>query len=416
MVVDDLILVPMGDRIERSARVCWHGDQVRLRIVAPKQFVAPSEDGSPFLAATLLVAMRLGEDLEIAAPVSRAFLQTCDVIQRIYRAWDPSLRSCKVRVSGTVDLAPRRSERGCFFSRGVDSMFSAGTSCGDGPMTYLIYCQGLDPIQDATVQLEDMRRAKAVADLLGLSIVLVSTNIRTMSDPIVDWADLFGAGLSAVAQCLGGGMGSVVIPSSADYTSQGPCGSSPLLDPLFSTESVEVMHGTIAYHRAEKVAALAAQRPDLIPHLKVCYRENRPDNCGRCTKCLWTMVCLEGARALSSAKSFPKEIPLDRIRALRIADYPLRIGWMQAMQALPDDARCRPLRNALRQCLRRSARPTVRERLHAIVNRLRGRPHGVAAWSSSSNIGFYREQTNLALSLLRYGKPYSPKRHPAAPR
>jgi hypothetical protein len=394
--------------------VRWNDGDSRLRIVVPTQFVTGQEDGSPFLAATMLLAMRRREDLEIAAPVSRAFLEHCDLIQRIYRSWDPSLTNSKVRVGGTVDPAARQPGRACFFSRGVDSMFSVATDSGDGPFTHLVYCQGLDPILDATVQLEDIARATAVAELLGLPLVVVSTNLRTLSDPVVDWADLFGAGLSAVAQCLSGGIGSVVIPSSADYTSQGPCGSSPLLDPLFSTESVAVIHGTIAYQRAEKIEALARQRPDLIPHLKVCYRENRPDNCGRCTKCLWTMVCLEAAGALTSAQSFPGDIPLERIRALRIADYPLRIGWMQAMQALPDDTRHRALRRALRRCLRHSARPTLRERLRGFTRRLRGQPHGVAAWSSSSNIGFYREQTNLALSLLRDGKAYPQNGPPEA--
>src|SRR5437763_63140 len=84
----------------------------------------------------------------------------------------------------------------------------------------------------AEVSAEDHRLAGQVADRVGLPLLTAFTNVRTMADPIVDWADLFGAGLSSVAHCLGGGVGRVVIPSSADYVSQGPCGSHPLLDPL----------------------------------------------------------------------------------------------------------------------------------------------------------------------------------------
>jgi hypothetical protein len=410
MLVDDFQAQETAERSERSARVSWRDGEFRLRIAVPAEFAAPVQDAAPFLASTLLHAMWRGEDLEIKAPVSEALLARCDHIQRIYRAWDSSLRPSEVRVAGSVTSGERPPGRACFFSRGVDSMFSAGTSPGDGPITHLVYCEGNDPIMDARVSGQDHRLAGEVADRIGLPLLTVSSNLRTMTDPVVDWADLFGAGLSSVAHCLGGGVGCVVIPSSADYVSQGPCGSSPLLDPLFSTERVRVAHGTIEYHRADKVAALVAQRPDLVPHLKVCYRENRVDNCGRCTKCLWTMVCLEAAGALPAAKSFPDRIPLELIRQLRISDYPLRIGWMQALQALPADDRARDLRTALEECLYRSARPGLRELGRAAIDRLRGKPHRLEALWSTSNIRFYREQTNLALSLLRRGKPYEPGR------
>jgi hypothetical protein len=102
MLVDDLTSVPTGDRTEQSARVRWSGGDSRPRIVVPTQFVTGSEDGSPFLAATMLLAMRRGDDLEIAAPVSRAFLENCELIQRIYRSWDASLTNRARRAGRAV--------------------------------------------------------------------------------------------------------------------------------------------------------------------------------------------------------------------------------------------------------------------------------------------------------------------------
>lgn len=410
MLIDDFQVEETAERCERSALVRWRDGEFRLRIAVPAEFAGPADDAAPFLASTLLLAMLLGEHLQIEASVSRALLERCDHIQRIYRAWDHSLRPCDVRAAGSVTAGERPPGRACLFSRGVDSMFSAGTTPGDGPLSHLVYCEGFDPIQDAQVSDQDLHLAQEVADRIGLPLLTVSTNIRTMADPIVDWADLFGPGLSSIAHCLSGGVGSVVIPSSADYVSQGPCGSSPLLDPLFSTERVRVVHGTIEYSRVAKVATLVAQRPDLVPYLKVCGRVNGVHNCGRCAKCIWTMVCLEAAGALPAAKSFPGDIPLDLLRQLRVSYYPLRIGLMQALQALPAGDRTRELRSALQECLYRSAQPGIRERGRAAIDRLRGKPHRLQGPWGASNIRFYREQTNLALSLLRRGKPYEPGR------
>jgi hypothetical protein len=408
MLVDDLRVEEAGHRSERSARIRWKNGEFRLRFAVPAEFAAPGDDATPFLASMLLPAMLKEEDLEIDAPVSPSLLANCDQVQRIYHAWDPSLRARKVRVMGTIKATAgeRAKGRACFFSRGVDSMFSAATTPGDGRLTHLVFLENFEPIQDDRVREQDHALAQEIADRIGLPLLSASTNIRTIADPIVDWADLFGAGLSSVAHCLGGGVGAVVIPSSADYATQGPCGSSPLLDPLFSTERVQVEHGTIAYERTEKVAALFAQRPDLVPHLKVCARINGVDNCGRCMKCLWTMVCLEATGALPAAKSFPNRIPVELVRQLRLPFYPLRIWWLQALLALPPDDRMRDLRAAIEECLYRSARPALRERARAAIERVRCKlQRGEGSWTPP-DIRFYGEQTNVALSVLHRGKPY----------
>ena len=122
--------------------------------------------------------------------------------------------------------------------------------------------------------------------------------MRELTDPIVrDWADVVGAGLAFLATSTAGGFGHVVIPSSDGPTTVAPVGTSPMLDPLFSTAEVEVVHDAPGT-RPAKVAWLARERPELLPLLKVCFREDRPDNCGRCSKCLLTMLALEAVGSL----------------------------------------------------------------------------------------------------------------------
>jgi hypothetical protein len=156
------------------------------------------------------------------------------------------------------------------------------------------------------------------------------------------------AGLS-----VGGGLGTLVVPASDHGVTLGPNGSGLVLDPLFSTEAVSLEPDSVAPSRVEKGLWLARERPDLLAELKVCFHENRPDNCGRCSKCLVTMVSLEAAGALELAEEFP---PLDG-EALAILREPL-LGWFsfaEAAHAL-DPRRHAALRDAVLSGVRRSRR------------------------------------------------------------
>ena len=382
----------------------WREGAARLRFSSPKEVSGAGGDGSPFLAACLLQAMRRGEDLRIDAPVSPRLLAAAEEVQTIYRSWAPSLRRAEVTAeNGSLPRNPPPGF-GCFFSRGVDSMFSAAAERPER-FTHLVFIADLDPINDDGTRAEEIRQARAAAELLGKPLVVAGTNLRRMADRVVDWADLLGAGLSAVGMCLDGGIGRVLIPAGSNWATLGPSGSNPVLDHLFSTESLAVEHAGMGLDRHEKVAWLAERRPELLPYLKVCYRENRPDNCGRCRKCLRTMVALEAAGALERASGFPSEIDVRLIRDMRLPDLTLRLFWLHTAEALHSAGRLPEVRDAIYHALRRSAKPALRERLRARWARSRGRPPEHDANVSRSNILFFRNQTNAALAVLRTGRP-----------
>ena len=400
MIIDDLRIEEDDGTREHSARVRWDGGEQRLRFSGPAALSVKTHDGSPYLVACLLQAMRRGEDLEVAAPVSRRLLGALDEIQTIYATWAPSLRRASVRVAGAAPEYEAADGVGCFFSRGVDATYQAA-SAPAGRITHLVFIADLDPINDVATRGEEIRLAREVADRLGKPLVVAGTNLRPLADPVLDWADLFGAGLAAVAHCLDGGLGQMVIPSSCDWATFGPCGSSPVLDHLFSTEGLRVEHGAMGEGRHGKVAWLAEHRPDLLPFLKVCYRENRADNCGRCRKCLWTMACLEAAGALELATSFPDRIDHELVRSMRLSDLPLRLFWRDTAEALEAAETSPRLVEAIRHALRRSTRPSIRERLGARIASARGREPEHDPRLCRSPILFYRNQTNAALEVLR---------------
>ena len=319
MIVDHLQARARGDDVERSARIRWDGGDFRLSVSTPSRLSAPEDDAAGFMCAALLPAMRLGEDLELRGGVSRRLLERVPRIVDVYATWDPRLYRSRVRAER--ELGPRKAARGvgCFFSRGVDSMHSVAVPRGlPGALTVLVYCDRLEPMHSDAVRAEEIRLAGEAARELGVPLVVIETNLRDLTDTIVaDWADMVGGGLAFLAHAMAGGLGHVVIPSSAAPTTVIATGSSPILDAMFSTDELEVYHDAPA-SRPAKVAWLARERPELLPFLKVCFHEDRSDNCGRCPKCLTTMLSLEAVGALNLATGFPPELDRSTLAALDV--------------------------------------------------------------------------------------------------
>lgn len=411
MTVDELRSQQQGTEVKRSVRIRWKDGEFRLRLTVPVGSIGPPHDFSPFLAAALLPAMRAGEDLEIRGPVSARLLRRSEIVQKACRTWDPSLRWCNVDTSGVVAPPSRATGVACFFSRGVDSMFSATLERFEpGALTHLVYCDDISIAtrHDPVVRAEEIALTREAAEEIGLPLIVVATNIRTMTDPLISWEDVHGAALASVALMVGGEMGHVVMPSWADFAGLGASGSSPLLDLLWSTEWVEIEHDSLVEGRLGKVAWLAVERPELLRHLKVCLRENRPDNCGRCRKCLLTMACLQAVGGLERAEGFPQEIDLELVRNVRPYSLSQRIAWAQVCAALDGEGANARLRKAILHALRRAARPSPFERARLLARRLRGKearldPSWSPVWPPPA---FSRRETSAALSLLREGRPY----------
>ena len=58
MLVDDIRASESNGVVTRSARVSWQGGELTLWIQAPAGLAAPADEASPYLPATLLLAMR----------------------------------------------------------------------------------------------------------------------------------------------------------------------------------------------------------------------------------------------------------------------------------------------------------------------------------------------------------------------
>jgi len=402
MRVSDVRLERDAGSAELSATFAFAGERMRVSIRAPEAMVVPEADGSPFLAIGLLPAMLAGEDLEIDAPVSARLLEAAPTIAAIYAAWDPRLRFPTVTSARSHTAGRPAAGTGCFFSRGADSMLSAAVArTRPAPLTHLVFVDGLEMTHSPPTAAAELRIAGEAAERLALPLIAVVTDARVFADRFWKWENMHGSVLAGVGLALGGGLGRVVIPSTDSVASLVPYGSSPLVDPLYSTERVALCHDDVTLTRAGKIAALVAQRPDLLPFLKVCFEEDRSDNCGRCGKCLITMAALEAAGGLALATQFPATIDVARIRSLSCTPIQSRLHWLAVARALPPGA----LRDAIATALRRSARPTLRRRWRLSKEWLRGRRARLASSWADPDLSFDRRFNDELLGLFVDGRP-----------
>jgi hypothetical protein len=345
-----------ADRIVLSARCKVRRigqDDLIFKIPARfEQFVCA--DASPFAAALLLPCMRLGEDLVVRGSISERLHAGMKEIIRIVADWDIGLKPISVVADELVPDPVKSGASGTFFSGGVDSFYTFLSHQNDpNPPTHLLLVNGfdIDPMNpelwNATTA--HIRDIGAEADA---TVVEVETNLRSLTDPILSWPYSFGGGLAAVALCLRDGLGQVYIPSSLDVGHLLPVGSHPDIDPLWSTEALAFHHDGADVTRAGKVDREIAKSPLALKHLRVCIANSGGEyNCGRCLKCLMTMVNLYAAGALDRAATFPNHVDAAVVKELTCKARSTKILWQENLEALQANDRDPGLQKAIQTTL-----------------------------------------------------------------
>jgi hypothetical protein len=157
--------------------------------------------------------------------------------------------------------------------------------------------------------------------------------------------------LAGIGLAVGGWLANVYVASTQDTEHLNPWGSSPDLDPLWSTERTTLHLDGTEVTRTNKVRFLAASEI-AVSRLKVCWREDIDTNCGQCEKCLRTQCALAIAGALERAQAvFEAPLALETLRKLPPLDDangPLVPDalWAELCESFPDDPELAPLRRA----------------------------------------------------------------------
>jgi lipid II:glycine glycyltransferase (peptidoglycan interpeptide bridge formation enzyme) len=269
------------------------------------------------LPLTLLPAMVTGSRLKLPGKISSRLLSTAPKIQDVFCRWDEKFQfppqyvpvDAEVRRSRTTE---RASGVACFFSGGVDSFYTLLKNQDE--VTHLIFVHGFDiTLTNRSLRKRASHAVREVARELGKSLIEVSTNLRSFSDPLVSWEQQHGAGLASVGLLFQHLFRKVLIPSTFTYDELLPWGSHPLLDPLWSTDLTEFEHDGCEATRIDKVAYIS-RNETAMKWLRVCWAN--PDlayNCGSCGKCLMAIVALRTTGSLERCKTLPHTIELKAI-------------------------------------------------------------------------------------------------------
>ena len=265
------------------------------------------------VAGCLVTAMAKGTPLAVDGDLSEKFACGVDKIQQIYDTWFDEV----VRVPVHTDIRPDRLNEtaagvGCFFSGGVDSFHSFYKHLDE--VTHLIYIHGFDyPVDDEGLVKRMSDAVGSIAREFGKELIEIKTNLREFTNPHAEWGKhIFSSMLGSMGLLQTEILHKIYVPSSYGYAELFPWSSHPLTDPHWSTDCMEFFHDGCESTRVEKVFALAENR-SVIEQLRVCWNLSptrfrtaveataQDYNCGKCAKCLRTMVNLRLAGVLEHA-------------------------------------------------------------------------------------------------------------------
>jgi hypothetical protein len=207
-----------------------------------------------------------------------------------------------------------------FMSGGVDSLDSLCRNRIDFPLDHIgsirdcLFVHGLDvgAMEDLDANEGHYRTALESLREFGKSahftLIPVSTNVQYLGgDYSVFVHESHGAVMASIAHVFSPRIATAIIASSDFLFDLVPWGSHPLLDPNYSSAGLSIRHDGVGRTRPEKVAEIA-DWGGAIHHLRSCFDPLRPAdslNCGRCEKCMRTMMELLACGKLDACRTFP---------------------------------------------------------------------------------------------------------------
>lgn len=351
-----------------------------------------------FVLVGALAAMRLGETrVAFDGEVCPQLHDGLGTAMEVLASWDRRRRPVRLDVrQGCAHAAGGGArEAAALLSGGIDSLalLRANTLSYDAGHPSRIRAafvyRGIwspDPPgeQRIAARLHDAVEALApAASDAGVTLIPVWANFRELTD----WDTPFwqyeyqGAALASAAHLFADRIHTMSIGGTWDLAHLGRWGSHPLLDPNYGTHDVAVRHEQAALTRLEKTR-LVADWPAGLEVLRVCNRvPEAVANCGRCEKCVRTMLTLAALDVLPQAKRFlADEVTPDDVAGVRLPYRAVEPDYREIADELRRAGRAE-LAAAARRCVVRSRLSRRRQGLRRLrgqtlraARRVAGRP------------------------------------------
>jgi hypothetical protein len=333
-----------------------------------------SKDASPYVAAMLKPAMHSKETLKIDGYASKKMLRGARTFMDIASQWWPELEPIEIEISGHIKNNNNKEGVGEFFSGGIDSSYTLlkneDSSLPDTEkISHLIFVHGFDiKLNDSKLYSMALKGIQPVADEYRKKVIPAATNIRTISDKVMEWDTYCGVAMASIALGLQELFYKIYVPADFTYNQLFPWGSHPLTNPLWGTESMDIVHDGSEANRIEKVIRHISNSQVVLDNLRVCW-ENRDGryNCGECEKCIRTMLNLKAAGVLEKCKTFDHKLDYNAVRNLPIENKHIQEYAKQNLDALRT-AGCDP---KLTKALERAMSPWYPYRIRRMLRTLR---------------------------------------------
>lgn len=209
---------------------------------------------------------------------------------------------------------PPGRDVGVMFTAGLDS-FHLVLQNRDR-IDRLVFVHGFDvPVHDWRQQAVVNHRVRRSAAEIGLPLDEVTSDLRDWSDSRADWSLYVHAGIDAVGLALANRCREVWFAASVVERHLPTNG----IDAEHSgNEWVQIIRQDAHLTRPEKVEAIV-DHPVFRRHLRVCWANTGEYNCGRCDKCVRTMINLAAVGVLGAVETLPAELPEGAIASLSTA-------------------------------------------------------------------------------------------------
>ena len=347
MIIDQFRKTSEGQYTTVSASLRWEESDHPLKTLYFQIDQTFEKDLSPsaeaFLVASFLPAIHFGEKrICVNGPVCEVLLDGLSTAMALFHAWHgdryhPIPIECKP-VSQEILLCTVKPRAAVFLSGGVDSLAVLRTNHLRLPIGHsdrfrdgiFIYGHDIGGIArrepENEVFARAMRRLEKVASECDLTLMPIRTNTRHLFDDHQFWMRFFySAALAAVGHTLSRRIDRLSISSGNVIQHLRPWGSHPVLDPCYSSATVQVRHAGLHHTRLDRVRWVS-EWPAALSGLRVCgHNPAHGLNCGDCEKCLRTMTQLVALGKLGETDAFPvKDISAGMIRRqLLMHDYQL---------------------------------------------------------------------------------------------
>lgn len=278
-----------------------------------------STSGNPWLATLLPLACKIGEPLFIEGSIDQVLYESHRELMEWWQFWFPDMNVIPVHASTIEPYRRNKPGRTAqFFSGGVDSFFTLirhADSTEPVQVEDLLIGWGFDiPLNDQDSFDRIRTTLEAAAASLDKRLIPFSSNIRETRFRSLPWGTIgHGNAMAAVALLLEGVYNRVLIPSTDGYRETGPWGSHASIDHFYSSSTMRIIHDGAAFSRFQKTELVSTSSPALSA-LRVCWRSQSDENCGKCEKCIRTMIALELCGVLEKSPTFlHATLDLDRV-------------------------------------------------------------------------------------------------------